>query len=269
MAAPGPAGALSVADTRAENRNRTVDEHFAQVPTVLRDDAGLATSRLFFDDSDTVVIAGPSDAAQLRAASIAVFTHAPMLSYSRPRHAEIVAEIGRLGATRILTVGAVELAETTGVVTVTADPGTDAGLGDLTAHQFHDAVVRDPAGMVGAVASLDGSTPVLLTAGWETLPPRPGPTAAFPISSRRDAQRAPTTVATAASPLVSVTNARSFGASVRVVDTPDPRESEETMRAMVGLADRPLLALGEQFGSGPTLADSIVQAEQKLLRKIR
>ncbi len=253
---------IPLAEVRADNRNRTVDEHFAPRPTVLRDEAGLVTSRLFFDGSDTVVVAGPSDAAQLRAASIAVFAHAPMLSYSRARHPEIVAEISRLGATRVLTVGEVELAETSGVVTVMADPGTAAGLGDLTAHRFHEVVVDEPGGMVAAVAALDGSRPVLLTAGWEASTLRPGRTEAFPVSSRRDAQRAPTTVATAASPVVSVANARSYGASVRVVDSPDPRESEATLRAMAGLADRPLLALGEQFGDGRRLADAITLAEQ-------
>ena len=41
----------------------------------------------------------------------------------------------------------------------------------------------------------------------------------------------------------------------------DPRQSEETLYAMAGLSDLPLVALGSQFGSSEELQQRIREAE--------
>ena len=259
---PAPSGARSLAELRADNRSRDVADRFPARPTVLDDPSGTASSELFFSSSVTVIVAAAADAPQLRAASLAVFTHAPVLTYTPETHTDVVNEITRLGASRVLTVGQVGLAAAVGETTVIRDPGTLSALGELTAHRFTEVVVADPEDMVQAVANLDGVTPVALTAGWEEM--ERGPAAdlpAFPISSRRDAQQGPLVVATPASQIAAVANARSFGAEVRVVPEANPRATERGLAAMVGMADRPLIALGEEFVSGPALSRAIREAE--------
>lgn len=261
-AAPEPSVARPLAELRAENRSRHVADRFPERPTVLDDSSGTTSSELFFSSSVTVIVAAADAAPQLRAASLAVFTHAPMLTYTPENHTHVVNEIARLGASRVLTVGRVGLAASVGETTVTRDPGTLSALGELTAHQFTEVVVTEPADMVRAVAHLDGVTPVALTAGWEEMTrEQAADLPAFPIASRRDAQQGPLVVATPASQLAAVANARSFGADVQVVSDADPRATERGLAAMVGMADRPLIALGDAFVSGPALSRAIREAE--------
>lgn len=257
-----PSAARPLTELRADNRSRHVADRFPERPTVLDDPSGTASSELFFSSSVTVIVAAAEAAPQLRAASLAVFTHAPLLTYTPETHTEVVNEIARLGASRVLTVGQVGLAASVGETTVIRDPGTLSALGELTAHQFTEVVVAEPADMVQAVANLDGVTPVALTAGWEEMTrEQAADLPAFPIASRRDAQQGPLVVATPAAQVAAVANARSFGADVRVVPDADPRATERGLAAMVGMADRPLIALGDEFVSGPALSRAIQEAE--------
>lgn len=254
---------------RADNRNRTVDERFPAEPLVLADHEGLETIRLFFDDSGTLIIADPSDAAQLRAASIAAVAHAPMLTYRPEIRDALLVEIDRLGADRILLIGDVPLATTTGSRMVVRDPGTVEALGELTVLEFAERTVDRREDMVAEVAALDPAEPTLLVPAWDELRTREsgrdsGRLPAFPAQSRRDAQAAPVIVATAATPVVSVANARSYGAGVRVLADPDPGRSVESMSQVAGLAEGPLLALGEQFGDAGVLAARIEAGEERL-----
>ncbi len=253
-------------EARAANRFRYVDPDFPATPVVLEDSDGRGSAELFFGASQTAVVSGPSDAAQLRAASIAVANHAPMLVYTRETHPEIVAELEKLGASHILLVGDVQLAATSGNREVIRDPGTLDALGQLTARRFTEQTVDDPADMVPALAVLDPGESTLLVPTWDELPAEQ--TAgerlpAFPAQSRRDARAAPVVIATAASPLVAVANARSYGADVTVLDDPDPAVSLESMNRVAGLADRPLIALGGQFGTAGQLAERIRAGEER------
>ena len=132
-----------------------------------------------------------------------------------------------------------------------------------TAERFAAHVVATPEDAAAAVAGLDPNHPTWLRAEWADPVVMTGAEAMpFPILSRRDAQMAPVVVATSGSPIADVANARSFGAAVTVVDDPDPRESDQTLFAMAGLAELPLVALGRQFGTSEDLASRIMQAEE-------
>ena len=145
------------AEARAANRGRNVSEQFGQQPQVVADDAGtgVASSELFFPSSDTLVISGPSDAAQLRAASIGVVSHAPVLRFVPGQSEQIMAELDRLGATTVLTVGDVDLPATGEDVEVFADDGSMEALGEITAKEFEEQTVATPEEMVEATAALD------------------------------------------------------------------------------------------------------------------
>ncbi|AWB85054.1 hypothetical protein C3E79_04760 [Corynebacterium liangguodongii] len=259
----GPASPLDSA--RARNQSRHVSERFEDHPVVIDDPSGVETSRLFFSASETVVVTDGTVEAQLRGASVAVTAHAPMISYSPQRHVEVIREIERLKAHTVLTVGQVALAPTTGALRLQRDPGGLEALHTMTSLRFDIRDVPgsgDPGAAVSAVAGLPGDPPT-----WLRTPDAPAimPGAAarpFPLQSRRDADMAPVVVATRESSLASVTNARSFGASVEVLDEPDPRRSDGALYAMAGLADGALIALGPQFGSAAELTRNIMQAEE-------
>ncbi|WP_146183446.1 hypothetical protein [Corynebacterium yudongzhengii] len=247
----------------ARNHSRYVDPRFDDHPLVVTEEYGLETSKLLFDRSDGMIIAEDSLEAQLRAASLAVFAHVPMITYNDEIHTEINAEINRLGALRVLLVGDVPLAESSGTYTVFQDPGGREALGELTAHSFSELVVSEPEHAVEAVTRLDGTEPVLLEPAWaptENVPA--GDLPALPVATRRDGQNAPVTVASAQTPIASVANAQAYGADVRYLDQPDPRESETAYVAMAGLHSDALLALGEQFGTNRTLAAAIAEADR-------
>ena len=259
-AEPSP---VNIPDMRVENRSGHVDPIFPEHPIVVDESSGLATSQLLFRSSTSLIITSADIHSQLRAASLSVFAHAPMLVYSGENHAEIVAEISRLDARRVLLIGDVAIAETSGDTTVFQDPGGMRALGQITAHRFTQRVVGEEDDLVEEVIRLDGQDPVVLVPDWvggtfHSEPDLP----ALPIQTRRDGMNAPVTVATNETPIASVANARAYGAHVRYLDQPDPRESDTALAAMIGLSDQPLLALGGQFGTEEELARAIMEAER-------
>lgn len=247
---------------RGVNQSKHVGKLFAEEPEVVDDVLGIKTTKLFFPSSETLVLSDASIEAQLRAASIAVTTNAPMMVYEPARHAEYVQMIADMRTVNVLTVGDVAIAPSSGAVSVRRDPGGLRALGQMTALRYQERTVSTPQDAVRAVSGLYQHEPTWLRAEWAdpvVLPAaKPEP---FPIQSRRDANMAPRVVATWESSIPSVANARSYGAEVTVVPLSDPRASEQTLFAMAGLAERPLVALGSQFGTSEDLAGRIREAE--------
>lgn len=280
-----PVSQVATADpykqVRADNLNKHVLDSFPQHPVVLAevDGSGVETSQLFFDASDTVVLADASEQAQLRAASIAVVAHAPMLTLTDAGRKQVIAEVQRLGARYVLAVGKVELASQDGDLTVIKDPGTDEALAQITAMQFEPQTVLQRTDMAQAVVDLNPEDPTRLMPGWLQKDPATSTAAqepqdakasadaaknlkAFPVQSRRDADVAPIVIASAESPLAAVATVRAYGASVRMLAYPDPRLNRSTMKAVAGLADQPLVALGAQFGTSSQLSEKIRMGER-------
>lgn len=247
---------------RGVNQSKHVGKLFAGEPEVVDDVLGIKTTRLFFPTSETLVLSDTSVEAQLRAASIAVTTNAPMMVYDPARHAEYVQMIADMRTVNVLTVGDVAIAPSKGAVSVRRDPGGLRALEQMTALRYKERTVATPQEAVREVSDLRQREPLWLRAQWAdpaVLPAsNPEP---FPIQSRRDANMAPRVVATWESSIPSVANARSYGADVTVVPLADPRKSEQTLFAMAGLAERPLVALGSQFGTSEELVGRIREAE--------
>ncbi len=295
---PTPAGTPTTDDAQADtginpdliaarntNLNRHVSPDFPNHPIVLpdRDLTGVDASQHFFTTSETLVITSNDPASQLRAASIAVISHAPMLTLTTTNRAAILNEIARLKTHTILIVGDIpHLPAQPGIDYIT-DPETPDALGKLTALQFITRAVTNPRHIPHAIANLDGDTAVELVPAWTntttstttaeaststTAAPATWPTQAptdlqaFPAQSRRDADTAPIVIATAASTIAGIATAKAFGATIRILDDPDPRYSLATMKQVAGLADQPLIALGAQFGTASTLADRIRRGER-------
>lgn len=252
------------------NQSRHVSAVFEDRPLVLEDTYGFETARLFFPRSETLVLCDETTEAQLRAASIAVFANAPMLVYDHAKHSEYVSIIAEMQTDTVLTVGDVAVAPSSGAVRIRRDPGGLKALGEMASVRFTEQAVADPGDAVTAVANLSQQTPTWLRATWADPIALPGAAAQpFPIQSRRDANMAPQVVATRQSSIPSVANARAYGAGVVVVSLPDPRRSEASLFAMAGLSNRPLVALGQQFGTGEELAFRIRAAERQYAERIR
>ena len=266
---------------RNTNLNRHVSPDFPNHPIVLpdRDLTGVDASQHFFTTSETLVVTSNDPASQLRAASIAVISHAPMLTLTTTNRAAILNEIARLKTHTILIVGDIpHLPAQPGIDYIT-DPETPDALGKLTALQFVTRAITNQRHIPHAIADLDGDTAVELVPAWHTntsttstisataaptTRPTQAPTdlKAFPAQSRRDADTAPIVIATAASTIAGIATAKAFGATIRILDDPDPRYSLTTMKQVAGLADQPLIALGAQFGTAAVLADRIRRGER-------
>jgi len=239
---------------RNTNLNRHVSPDFPNHPIVLpdRDLTGVDASQHFFTTSETLVVTSNDPASQLRAASIAVISHAPMLTLTTTNRAAILNEIARLKTHTILIVGDIpHLPAQPGIDYIT-DPETPDALGKLTALQFVTRAVTNPRHIPHAIADLDGDTAVELVPAWANTTtsttsttaetststaaapatrPTQAPTGlkAFPAQSRRDADTAPIVIATAASTIAGIATAKAFGATIRILDDPDPRYSLTTM----------------------------------------
>ena len=249
---------------RTANQSRHVAASFDDRPVVLDDTNGLVSSEYFFVRSETLVVSDATPEAQLRAASIAAYAHAPLLVYDEQHHAQVIQEMERLKAHTVLTVGDVPVAPLSGEVKVNRDPGGLEALGKMTSVRFRERAVQDPSQAQRVVAELDTSLPTWLNASWAQPAVKPNAKARpFPVHSRRDADMAPQVVATGESSIASISNSRAFGAAVAYVDDPDPRASESTLLAMAGLADAPLVLLGTQFGRAIDIPQRIMQAEEK------
>lgn len=252
-------------EARAVNLSRAVSEAFPGEPTVITDAgfSGIGASEMFFDKSDTVVVSGPGIAQELRAASIGVVSHAPVLHAPGNNDDAVLAEIERLGANTVLIVGEALKDFEDDSVTVIHDRGTEESLAQLTALQFEPQSIGDISEVVQATVELQPENQTLLVPSWEEMPTTTGEEKlpAFPAQSARDGEMAPIVLASAESGISAVATARAYGASVRFMDHPDPRLNAEHMEMVAGLADKPLLALGEQFGTGEQLAAKIERGE--------
>lgn len=259
----------SLDQARRENLSHNVNDAFPDTPVVLADAAGtgIDTVQYFFNQSDTLIIAEDTLEAQLRAASLAVVTHAPMLTMTAAGRDQVISEIDRLQASYVLTVGKVQLAKGSGDFQVIQDPGTAEALASLTALEFQAEDIAAPAEVVPAVAALDPNEYVELVAGWSdqtaqstNVAEATENIATFPVQSRRDADTAPIVVASYRSGIADIASARSFGATVRVMSYPDPRYSAADLANVVGLEEHSLVALGADFGTDEVFANRIAQA---------
>ncbi|WP_055178040.1 hypothetical protein [Corynebacterium lowii] len=264
--AAAPADSVEAAKT--ENRSRRVDERFGDRPQVLAgaDNSGVESSQLFFDSSETAVVVGGADAPRLRAVSLSMASHAPVLGFNGDNSEQIVKEISRLGATKVLVVGKADISGLPSEVDLIQDPGTFEALSSLTSLHFEESSVESLADMAKAAADYNPSEPTALSPGWlpepeENSSEETEDTDSFPVQSARDGQAAPIVVASPASPLLDVANARAYGAQVRMMAYPDPRINEEATKMVAGLEDQPLVGLGAGFGTGEQLAEKIELAQ--------
>lgn len=249
-------------EARSVNQSRHVSESFDAHPVVLDDPDGFASADLFFPTSEVLILADDTPQAQLRAASLAVVTHAPLIIYHSHQHAQVIREIERMATHTVFAVGDVPVLGYTEQLKVIKDPGGLEALEKATALRFEEAEVADPEQAVRAVASLNELEPTWLRAtyGPKQHISKDAKEDVVPVRSRQDAEMAPQVIALPSTSIASIATARAFGANVYVTDEADPRQSHQTLVLTAGLSDKPLVALGA-FGSDQELAARIKEAE--------
>jgi len=237
---------------KAENQNRLIDPNFDGKFVIINDATGIEASRLFFKDSDSLVLFAADDESKLRAATLAVNQHLPAVQYQDDKRLEIHKLLTDLGVRRLVVIGDVPWTETSGEFDVIKDPGTHKALGEFTAFQYGSKVVASPEQMVKDIAQLDKTPQVELRPAWVPYEGEPEGNeekkGAVPAQSRRDGQMAPNIVATKNSPIANVITAAAYGGNVLVVPTADPLEDKHSMAAVAGLEEGALVALGPEFG---------------------
>lgn len=236
------------------NKNLPVDARFGTAPQVLSDPqrSGVHAAQTIFDSSDTAVLAGPDEAAQARAASISVVAHAPMMVSTPETAKDVGAALGKLGVSTVLLVG--DATPIGSGITEVKDPGGSEALGELTALKFRQQEAQD---LRADLIRTQLEQPVEWTIPGQSIP-RTGERAGhFPMQSKRDGGAAPPMLATKESSIAAIATARAYGANVIMLDHPDPRFNAATVKATSGLADRPVLALGDAFGTPDELARRI------------
>ena len=243
---------IDLSKAKAENQNRLIDPKFDGKLVIVNDPIGIEASRLFFEDSDSLVLFSPDDKSILRAATLAVNQHLPAVQYDDDRRLEIHKLLTDLGVSRLVVVGDVPWTETSGEFSVIKDPGRHKALGEFTAFQYGSKVVASPEQMVKDIARLDKTPQMELRPAWVPyegeLDAGEEKSQPIPAQSRRDGQMAPNIVATKDSPIANVITAAAYGGRVLVVPTADPLADKHSMAAVAGLEDGALVALGPEFG---------------------
>ena len=243
---------IDLSKAKAENQNRLIDPKFDGKLVIVNDPIGIEASRLFFEDSDSLVLFAPDDKSILRAATLAVNQHLPAVQYDDARRLEIHKLLTDLGVSRLVVIGDVPWTETSGEFSVIKDPGTHEALGEFTAFQYGSKVVASPEQMVKDIARLDKTPQMELRPAWVPyegeLDAGEEKSQPIPAQSRRDGQMAPNIVATKDSPIANVITAAAYGGRVLVVPTADPLADKHSMAAVAGLEGGALVALGPEFG---------------------
>ena len=243
---------IDLSKAKAENQNRLIDPKFDGKLVIVNDPIGIEASRLFFEDSDSLVLFAPDDKSILRAATLAVNQHLPAVQYDDARRLEIHKLLTDLGVSRLVVVGDVPWTKTSGEFSVIKDPGTHKALGEFTAFQYGSKVVASPEQMVKDIARLDKTPQMELRPAWVPyegeLDAGEEKSQPIPAQSRRDGQMAPNIVATKDSPIANVITAAAYGGRVLVVPTADPLADKHSMAAVAGLEEGALVALGPEFG---------------------
>ncbi|WP_127127113.1 hypothetical protein [Georgenia sp. SYP-B2076] len=260
-------------------------------PAVLATDdpaaLAVAASQTLFASAPVVVLASPD--AALRAASAATALGVPVLLDGDD--AAVAAEITRLAARAVLTVGDAAPPEGVADVVSVAAPADDDALRSLLSDQLGETTPVGAGGEVAAVAGLDAQQPALLApespapapaAGEPSVAPEgagasPAPSDAaaevpspedatsdggagadgtLPSTARPEPVAAGTVVMSTGDPAqtAAVATARSAGAAVEVVPTGDPRATSETVQATAASSPDVVVGLGTAFGDAETLA---------------
>lgn len=272
--------------------NVPLDNDAEAVAAVVDDPAGagVAAVREFYGAAPFVVLAPEGDLdAVARAASVAVATWTPMLvvgAENTDGADAVAAQVGRLGAQAVLSVGGAGALVALDGTRVVEAPAAADDLSELVGVDFAERAVADPSALVGEVAALEPGGAVLLTldgAGASATPEVPaadGAGGALPAHGKPgdllDAvvfadggadNRGPDAGGTdagepggVADMVAATATARATGATVLALPAPDPRANGESVAAVKGNEGAPMYGLGAGFGTDEEFAERLTAA---------
>lgn len=249
----------SVACTSDDPGVQTVEDAGQVAVAAEESGSGVDTARLLLTAAPVVVVAAPDEAAQARAASVAVGLRAPMFTARSGGEAELAEELARLGAERVLRVGEVTFEPDDGeVVDAPADP---QALADLIGVEFGPEVEVGSGELDDVTARQDPGSPELMTAAGEFTPgsDASGGAEGFePGSPAWSGDDAPQILVSEDTPVAAVATAVALGGSVTHLALPDPRVDGTGVDAVRDA--QTVFALGPGWGTEDALQERIEQA---------
>lgn len=252
------AGSVACSSDSAEVQGAGADESGGVAVVAEKSRSGVETARLMLTAAPVVVVAAPDEAAQARAASVAVGLRAPMFTAQPGGETELAEEVSRLGAERVLRVGEVTFEPDDGeVVDAPADPQE---LADLIGVEFGPEVEVDPEDLDDVTARQDPGSPELMTAGELTAGSgaSSGDEGFEPGSALWDGDDAPQVLVSEDTPVAAVATAVALGGVVTHLALPDPRVDGSGVDAVRGA--QTVFAIGPGWGTEDTLEERIEQA---------
>lgn len=222
------------------------------------DGSGVETAQLLLTASPVVVVSAPDEAAQARAASVAVGLRAPMFTAVAGGDADLAEEISRLGVERVLRVGQVTFEPDEGeVVDAPADPEE---LADLIGVEFDSQVEVDADDLDDVTARQEPGSPELMAVGEFTAGAGTGArTDAFEAGSPVwEGDDAPRILVSEDTPVAAIATAVAIGGAVTHLALPDPRVDGSGVDAV--REAETVFALGPGWGARETLEERIEQA---------
>ena len=243
----------------------------------------LAASETLLKSSEAVIVSSAGKAEQRRAAAIAVATNLPMLVVGTAEEGapleKVEAEIERLGAKKVLTVGAVDLSSSEDR-TVIVDPGTEEGIEELIDVNFDTIERREPTSQMSkAITEMTADKPTLVdlpNAG--SNPSQQDVDRANGGEDKSDEADRSIPVAkpgdnddvvafsVPGTDLASIATARAAGMAVEWLPAGDARATSGSIEA--AREEKSLVALGPGFGSADKFAKSVDLARDDSIQEL-
>lgn len=223
------------------------------------DGSGVDATRLLVGEAPEVVVSASDPAAQSRAASLAVGLRAPMLTMVPGAEAELLQELERLGAERVLRVGEVDLAPN-GVDVVDA-PESREDLEELTGIAFASELDVPQDRIDDFTVHQAPGSPSLMIAGQFVPGAGADAGAVEPFDIREPAwtgDDAPRVLVYDKTSVASIATAVAAGAAVAHLRVPDPRVDGGSVDAVRDAET--VIALGPGWGDSGVLGDRLESA---------
>lgn len=223
------------------------------------DGTGVDATHLLVEAAPVVVVSAPDPAAQARAASLAVGLRAPMLTAVSGAEDEVLEEVERLGAERLLRVGQVDLAPDD--VDVVDAPESREDLEELTGIAFASELTVPQDRVDDYTVHQAPGSPSLMLAG-QFVPGAGGNTdGVVPFKIRKPAwsgKDSPRVLVYDKTSVAAIATAVAAGAAVSHLRVPDPRVDGGSVDAVRDAEH--VIALGPGWGDSDELGDRLETA---------
>lgn len=254
-------GSQGTSQTQSEDGRDMLETHGPE-SIADADGSGIDVSARLFESADEVVVSADNVDAQRKAAEEAISRSVPMLVSTKADSAAVLAEIERLGAEKVITVGMDAQGEQFGDRELENIP-VEAATPETPTNTATPAPAEDPAAGEhpidqGTAVDLETSPDDAQNENHTAREQLVADVAGMAAGGEDHPVALPPIFATEESSAASVATAKAAGGDVHLLAYPDPRITTETME-LAAAGDT--LALGGQFGDSAHYAEVVSLAD--------